>query len=452
MKVNNFDLPSGLVEIIDILDAKGFESYAVGGCIRDSILKIKPKDWDISTQASPVQIKEIFKNYDTISIGEKYGTIAIKSKIDNIYYETTTYRIDGEYIDNRRPSSVKYTNDLKSDLARRDFTINAMAYNHKSGLIDFFGGQDSIKKRIIKTVGSPKTRFSEDYLRIMRAYRFATNLDYNLDSKTRLSALNLKKNLNKISIERLQFEFSSIILSNNFNKINIFFEDISDILFPEFYILKGFEQNNIYHIYDVFYHSLKVLENTRAYLPLRLSAIFHDTGKYYTKSIDKNGIFHFYNHTEYSYKIAKESLKKMRYSNQIYNKTIDIIKNHDIDLPDNDVSARFFLNKFDIDLAILIIDFQIADNSAKNLKNAQKKLDSCILAKKLIDNAIKNNEPYKISHLLINGDDILKNFDIPQSSKIGQILNKLLIEIIKEPKLNNKIFLLDMARQLCYNS
>ena len=283
-----FDLPVNVKKIIRTLQNAGFDAYAVGGCVRDVMLGRKPADWDVTTNARPEQVKKLFRR--TIDTGIKHGTVTVMmNDVNRTYkgYEVTTYRIDGEYEDSRHPKEVTFTEDLKEDLRRRDFTINAMAYNEKTGLVDEFGGAEDLRCRMIRAVGDPYERFTEDALRILRAYRFAAQLGFAIDIKTEEAASELRHNLNNISAERIQTELTKLICSDHPDVIlDMYRAGITGVILPEFDACMRMDQKNKHHLYNVGEHTVRALmvnaefsgiefdEDTLRYI--RYALLFHD--------------------------------------------------------------------------------------------------------------------------------------------------------------------------------
>ncbi|MCL2397976.1 MAG: CCA tRNA nucleotidyltransferase [Defluviitaleaceae bacterium] len=430
------DIPAGAGEIIEKLSVAGFDAYVVGGCVRDCLVGRVPGDWDITTNALPTDIKAVFAGQKMIDIGERHGTIAVKS--GGGYYEVTTYRIDGAYGDGRRPDSVSFTNDLREDLRRRDFTINAMAYSPTSGLVDYFGGHADAKNKIIRCVGDAAERFAEDYLRIMRAYRFAATLNFALADDVRAAALAGRQSLLNIAVERVQTELAKLLLSDNFDAIEVFFKDCADVLFPEITQLKNLEQNNVYHIYDVWDHTFAALRHTPPDLTMRLAALFHDVGKFATKTTDEKGIHHFHGHAKVSHQIAEKTLKKWRFDNNTIQRTLCIVSHHHADTqPDRRLLKRL-INKLGADAVIDILTFQAADNSAKSQLARDTKLKQVLEAKELLEDIISSDEPIKITDLTITGQDIMRELNIGPSAAVGQHLARLMAAVIDNPKLNTR--------------
>ena len=286
-------LPGKVKFIIDTLTDAGWEAYAVGGCVRDSVLGRVPGDWDITTSASPEQIKGLFPK--TVDTGIQHGTVTVLEGGEG--FEVTTYRIDGEYQDMRHPSEVVFTSDLMEDLKRRDFTINAMAYNEKEGLIDAFDGIKDLQEKKIRCVGNPEDRFGEDALRMMRAVRFAAQLGFTIEDRTRQSMVSLAGNLGAVSPERIQTELVKLLISDHPEEMRTLYETgMTAVFLPEFDAMMDTPQNNRHHCYNVGEHTIAALQNIRPDKVLRLTMLFHDVAKPVCKSQDENGIYHFYGH------------------------------------------------------------------------------------------------------------------------------------------------------------
>lgn len=428
-------MPKGAKYIIDALCDAGFDAYAVGGCVRDCLMGRVPTDWDITTQASPKDIKDIFVGCKMIDIGERHGTIAVNAF--GKYFEVTTYRIDGSYGDGRRPDSVSFTNVLQEDLRRRDFTINAMAYNDTAGLVDYFGGVSDIKQSVIRCVGDAALRFSEDYLRIMRAYRFAAVLGFDLTNDVRLAAVQMRDNLHNIAVERVQAELVKMITTDNFDCINMFFNDCGPAIFPEISRLSGVAQNNSYHCYDVYDHTFAVFAHTAQDAAMRLAALYHDAGKYFTKTTDTNGIDHFYGHAKVSFEIAEGAFKKWRFDNATINRALNIIKYHDINAGTDRMAVKRTLNRLGESLLRDILDFQVADNMAKTQLAKDVKLKEVFAAKGMLDEIAASGEPVHISKLAVGGKDVMEVLGIASSAAVGEHLGRLMDRVIEEPELNN---------------
>lgn len=359
-KILKIKLPQKVEFIINKFYENGFEAFAVGGCIRDCVLGRTPKDWDITTSAKPKDIKTIFKK--TVDTGIEHGTVTVL--IENEAFEVTTYRIDGKYEDSRHPKSIYFTNDLREDLRRRDFTINAMAYNNKSGFIDIFEGINDIENKIIRCVGSAYERFEEDALRMLRAIRFSAQLGFNIDEDTKNAILKKVQNLKNISAERIRVELSKLIMSDNPIKILIAYDtNITNIILPEFDAMVKTKQTNPYHIYTVANHSIHAVENIKKsnysdkdFEMLRWTMFLHDVGKPSTRSIDENGIDHFYGHQELSAKMAEKILRRLKFDNYIINMATSLIRIHGETIPIDKKAMRKKINKIGIDKMKFLFD------------------------------------------------------------------------------------------------
>ena len=311
-------VPEDVKRIIETIEKAGFEAYAVGGCVRDCLLGKEPNDWDITTSAKPEQVKSLFRR--TIDTGIKHGTVTVM--LNRVGYEVTTYRIDGEYEDGRHPKEVIFTGSLREDLRRRDFTINAMAYSEKDGLVDLFGGQQDLENKIIRCVGDAKERFTEDALRMLRAVRFSAQLGFTVDEDTISAMKELAPNLSKVSAERIQTELVKTLVSDNPGNLKIAYEcGLTKVFLPEFDLCMECGQNNPNHIYSVGEHILKSVEYAEPERILRLAMLFHDLGKPRCRTQGEDGYDHFYNHAAVSSELAEEVLRRLKFDNH----TIDLV-------------------------------------------------------------------------------------------------------------------------------
>lgn len=440
-------LPNDVKTLLHTLSNAGYEGYVVGGCVRDSFLQSRElNDWDICTNAKPDQVLKIFNDYNVIETGLKHGTVTVL--VNSVGYEITTYRIDGEYKDNRRPENVSFVSDLEQDLKRRDFTINALAYNESNGLIDYNNGILDIENKVIKCVGVAHNRFNEDALRIIRGLRFASVLGFNIEKDTELAMFDLKDNLRNVSNERVSTEFCKLITGKNATEILRKYRDIIAVFIPEITEMFDFEQNSPYHKYDVWEHTIQAVDNIPAnMLTLRLSAFFHDIGKPKTYTQDEKGIGHFYKHAFVSQKIAKNVLTRLNFSNDMINQICMLVQHHDRPLIPNKKSILKFLNKFDIDFLNDYIVLRTADIKAQGTF-LDERLQILVETKQISQTIIAENICYKPSQLKINGNDLIK-LGIPQGEKIGQILTKLMKEILNEKLENDKDILIERAKIFC---
>lgn len=438
------DLPKNVKFIIDTLESAGYEAYAVGGCVRDSILGRTPNDWDITTSAKPLETKALFKK--TFDTGIKHGTISVL--LGKEIYEVTTYRIDGEYEDARHPKEVTFTAELKEDLLRRDFTINAMAYNPTSGIVDLYGGIEDLKNHVIRCVGVPHDRFSEDALRIMRAVRFAAQLDYTIEDKTQEAIRELAGTLSKISAERIQVELIKLLTSDHPEFLKLAWElGITKVILPEFDRAMESEQNNPNHAYSVGEHSLKVMQ----YLPpdkvMRLAGLFHDIGKMDTKTTDEKGVDHFYGHPEVGAKIAAEVFNRLKFDNDTKTKVCRLVECHDWFIGAVPSHIRRYMNRIGEEFFPMIFDFNKADIMAQSFYNREEKLEDLEVLKEAYLKVKEAGDCINIKDLAITGSDVIKA-GVPAGPKVGAVLKALLEEVLDDPAKNNKDYLLSRVDSL----
>jgi tRNA nucleotidyltransferase (CCA-adding enzyme) len=437
-------LPNKIKYLIDLFYDAGFEAFAVGGCVRDSLLGKIPHDWDITTNAKPQQIKNILHNFKTIDTGIKYGTITLI--YENQAIEITTYRTDLQYDDNRHPKKIEFTESLTQDLARRDFTINAMAYNDKIGLIDKFAGLMDLKTKIIRTVGNSNERFNEDGLRILRALRFAAQLNFQIEEETKKTMKANKNLLTKISGERINTEFTKILLSEQCTDIIKKYYDIIGVFIPDLPNLVNLQQNNPYHAYDVFEHTLKCLKNTPSDKIIRYAVLFHDFGKATTKTTDEQGIDHFKNHPAVSQKRAEIIMQRLKFSNHEIAQISNLVKYHDTPIICDEYHIKRWLKKFGSQFLKNLLEVKKADIYGQN-PDLLYRLNQIPKYYNYIEKIEKENQCYNLQNLAINGNDLLQ-IGYKQNAKLGKVLNKLLDEVMKGNISNQKDILLEKAKTL----
>ncbi len=442
--VRKIDLPQSVKYIINVLEQNGFEGYAVGGCVRDALLGREPKDFDITTNALPQQVKKLFRR--TIDTGIKHGTVTIM--INREGYEVTTYRIDGEYEDGRHPNTVKFTPNLIDDLMRRDFTINAMAYNDRDGVVDAFNGQQDLENGIIRCVGCAHDRFTEDALRIMRAVRFAAQLGFDIEEGTREAIKELAGNLNVISAERIAAELFKLIMSDNPGMIREAYNmGITGMMLPEFDVIMNTPQNSPYHSYSVGEHTIRVLEATEKIPYLRWAALLHDIGKPATHTTDEKGIDHFHGHETVSSEMAHDILRRLRLDNNTIGAVTKLIKYHDYPLTASEKIIRRSMNRIGTDIYPLFLKLRWADLAGKSSYSREINTELFKQIDKTYDLVCEAESCVAIRDLAVNGKDIIE-LGAPKGAIIGEILEKLLDMVIDEPTLNNREYLLSEAAKL----
>lgn len=438
-------IPDDVNLIIKTLQDNGFDTYIVGGCVRDSLLGISPKDWDVCTSALPEEIKKCFENFKTIDVGEKHGTIGVV--VNDSIYEVTTFRIDGEYCDNRHPDNVEFTSDIIKDLSRRDFTINAMAYNDNKGLIDPFNGVKDLNLKAIRCVGDPDIRFSEDALRILRAIRFASTYNFSIEVFTATSLVKNRLLINNISVERVANEFSKLLCGTNINYILRRYKDVIAVFLPELVSTFDFEQNNPYHNKTVWKHTTAAVSNIENDLTLRMVMLLHDIGKPLALRTDIKGIDHFAGHNNFSASIAKSALERLKYPKDFIENVVLLITYHDIELGDSKRQIKHILNKIGDDNFKRLLAVKKADILAKSNYKRENQLNNLILAETFYNEIINNKECFMLKDLDINGSDLI-HLGITNGVQIGFILNSILVDVINEEIDNDKVLLKKLALQL----
>lgn len=437
------ELPRKVVLIIKNLQRHGYDAYAVGGCVRDSILNRKPEDWDITTSAKPEQVKRIFRR--TVDTGIEHGTVTVLIGKDG--FEVTTYRVDGLYEDGRHPKEVTFTSRLEEDLKRRDFTINAMAYNDDERLVDAFGGMRDLNYHLIRCVGDPKERFSEDALRILRAVRFSAQLAFPIEPETAEAIKSLAPNLEKISAERIQAELVKLLVSDHPERIQDACElGITKVVLPEWDDMVGVKQNTPHHKYDVAAHTVHALQNVKNDKVLRLTMLFHDMGKPVMKTTDENGRDHFKGHAIASEQIAKTVMKRLKFDNDTIRKVTKLVAYHDYRMEPTGPNVRRAMNEIGVELFPYYLAVRLADTKAQSSYERRGKLENIIQIRELYRNALRNKECVTLKDLAVTGTDLI-NLGIAPGKELGTLLNELLDIVIEDPAWNQKEKLCDYVKE-----
>ncbi len=431
-------LPDEVKTVLNTLKKNGYDAYVVGGCVRDAVLGVEPKDWDITTSATPDKIKECFKPYHLITIGEKHGTIGVV--VNKKVYEVTTYRIDGKYDDNRHPGSVMFTEDIVEDLSRRDFTVNAMAYNEERGLVDPFKGELDLKYMALRCVGDPDIRFNEDALRILRGLRFASVYNFSIEGNTSVSILRNKKLLNNISMERIASELNGILCGKNVSFILRRYKDVIAVLIPELVATFDFAQNTPHHNKTVWRHITASVSNIEPDKLLRMVMLLHDIGKPLALRTDKKGIDHFKGHNHFGAVLAKTALQRLKYPTKFIEDVTTLIEFHDVRFSDSKKQIKHVLNKIGEENFRRLMKVQRADILAQSKYMREAKLKNLSLAEYSFERILKDGECYKIKDLNINGSDLI-HLGINDGKTIGVILEALLDNVIDETIENDTISL-----------
>lgn len=442
-------IPRDVQSIIDMLESHGHSAYIVGGCVRDAIMGRTPHDYDICTSALPDEVLSIFSDRKVIETGLKHGTVTVQG--DEDYYEVTTYRVDGEYTDGRHPDEVRFVDDVVEDLSRRDFTINAMAYNERTGLMDPFRGYDDIKNGLIRCVGNPANRFSEDALRIMRAVRFAATCGFTIHQDTHEAMLSLRHLLAQVSEERKTSEFCKMLVYANVDLL-MSYRDIFATFIPEVQKTFDFEQNNPHHIYDVYEHIVHSVVEAPQDLHIRLALMFHDIAKPLTYTEDEGGVGHFYGHASEGAEMSKEIMKRMRMDNDTIASVSELIASHDMATSTSLKTIRRMISKLGEDQTRRLIAVMRADKLAQS-ENADtlKNLEVLYIMESNIDVVKANDECFTLKSLAINGHDLI-GLGVKDGKLIGKTLNHLLDIVLAEPEKNVKETLIELALKYVENN
>lgn len=438
-----FSIPDYVNIVLNRLSDNGFDAYIVGGSVRDLILGKAPHDYDVTTNAKPDEIEDMFKDFRTISIGKEFGTIIVVQSQGSI--EVTTYRIEGEYLDGRRPTQVSFTKEIEKDLSRRDFTINSMAYNDSQGLIDPYNGRDDLVNKLIRTVGKPRERFVEDHLRILRGIRFASQLGFEIEEETYKASKEMSHLLSKISVERIREELFKILLSKKPSYGIRLMNDLGvlDTILPELKATVGFNQQNPHHDKNVFDHTLCVLDNVSAILEIRLAALFHDIGKPHTFTIDDKGIGHFYHHDELGVNMTKEILTRLKCPNDLIKGVLLLVGDHMTKSRDmKDKGLKRLISRVGEDRIFNLMNLQRADRACTNSSADVDYFKERILH---IRRILNNDEVYEKEQLAINGYDII-NLGYDQGKIVGEILDYLLEQVLSNPEFNEKEKLIELIK------
>ena len=454
IKIN---VPEDARKIIQVLNDAGHEAYVVGGCVRDSVLGRTPADWDITTSASPAQVKELFRR--TVDTGIKHGTVTVlmKSGGELNGYEVTTYRIDGVYDDGRHPRNVTFTSDLSKDLERRDFTINAMAYHPEKGLVDLFGGREDLSNNVIRCVGDAEKRFGEDALRMMRAIRFAAQLGAQIEPDTYTAIKKLAPTLEKVSAERIRVEVEKLLMSDNPEFFRLFYESgLTKVFMPEFDSCMVTTQENPHHAYNVGDHMLHAVsavnlerladeysgeefeKNKRI---LRLTMLLHDIGKPDKKTVDEEGIAHFKFHPEHGTEMSEEILRRLRYDNDTIKMVTGLVAAHEMRYPAEKKNVRRIIGKVGEEFFPLLYYVNEADALAQSMYMRTEKLQRLQDIRRLYEEVKHDNECMSLKNLAVKGADLIAA-GVSPGPGLGSILQKMLEDVIEDPSHNDRDYLM----------
>ncbi len=437
------EIPQGAAKVLKQLQTNGYEAFVVGGCVRDSLMGRTPSDWDITTSALPEEVKECFPK--TIDTGIEHGTVTVR--MDGESYEVTTYRIDGKYEDARHPKEVVFTPNLEEDLKRRDFTINAMAYNDSVGLVDLYDGVKDMEQKVIRCVGNPVSRFSEDALRMLRALRFSAQLDFSIHEETFAAIQKLAPTLEKISAERIQVELVKLVSSEHPEKMRDVYESgLSKVFFPEWDAMMMCEQETQHHAYTVGEHVIRVMENVPPRANIRLAAMLHDVAKPICKKTDDKGVDHFVGHPTLGGEMAKAVLRRLKFDNDTISYVSAMACYHDERPEATPRNVRRLISRVGADLMPDLLILKKADTIGQSEYQREEKLAYVAKISDLFGEIMANKEAVSIKDLVINGNDLME-LGMKKGPGLGEFLKECLETVIDDPSKNNREYLLGEAKR-----
>ena len=436
-------IPEYVNSILLRLRQAGFSAYAVGGCVRDALRGVEPHDWDVCTSARPEETERVFSDLPRIDTGRKHGTVAVI--LDHRPVEITTFRADGVYLDNRHPEAVTFLNDLRGDLSRRDFTINAIALDEDERPIDLFGGREDLRDRIVRTVGDPVRRFSEDGLRILRGLRFASRLDFTVEPETARAMIEERDLLKNISAERIFTELRGILIGPAAGRVLRDFAPVFFTILPELAPLAGFEQHSPYHDSDVWEHTLRAFEASPAQIVFRLALLFHDCGKPACFTRDETGRGHFYGHPRKSRELCEQALRRLKCDGDTMNRVLYLVEKHDTWLPDTEKNMRRFLLREGADRVRDLLVVERCDALAHSPYGRDPALVNVDKWEALVNAVLVERPCLSLRDLVISGDDLL-SLGMAPGPRMGQLLNEILEQAADGTLKNDRTALLAYAK------
>lgn len=438
-------IPEHALTVVERLERYGYEAYVVGGCVRDSLLGRSPKDWDVCTNALPEEVLRVFRRFHVIKTGLQHGTVTVM--VSHQPVEVTTFRIDGAYTDNRHPDSVNFVSRVEEDLARRDFTINAMAYNPTRGLVDAFGGQEDLRAGIIRCVGEPDARFNEDGLRILRALRFAARYNFGIETETAFSIHRNRHLLENVSVERIFAELKGILVGEGVLGMMQAFPDVFAVIIPELAPAIGFDQRNPHHCYDVWTHIAHAVQAAPADEVLRLALLLHDIAKPATYTLGEDGKGHFYDHGQVGADMARDILLHLKSDTATLQNVVTLVREHDRVLPTTAPGMRRLIGKLGIGTLQQLLSIKQADMSAQSTHEREQKKATLREARLLLEDVLDEAPAFTVSDLAITGRDLIA-LGVKPGPAMGNILKTLLSEVQDELLPNTPGALSTRAREL----
>ncbi len=435
-------LPPDVAALIARLQKHGFAAYAVGGCVRDSLRGVAPHDWDVTTAATPDEIAVLFADHRTVTVGAQHGTVAVVTQERTV--EITTFRTEGGYADNRHPDAVTFVSDVESDLARRDFTVNAMAYNEKDGLIDPFGGQEDLANGILRCVGDAATRFSEDALRILRGLRFAATLPLSIAPETACALHQERERLHNIAAERVAVELTKLLCGENARPVLRDYRDVLAVVIPEIAATFDFDQRNPHHCYDIYMHTLHALSAAPPDPIVRWAVLLHDIGKPDTFTVDENGIGHFKGHAAAGVPIVKQILMRLRMSRDTVETVTTLVETHDRQILPTESAVKRVLNRYGERIFRYLIAVKHADNAAHAL-HATERRAQWQAVEAVLNTVLEQQSCFSLKDLAVKGTDVTA-IGVPAGPAVGKMLERLLGDVMDGHCENDREILLARLR------
>lgn len=440
----NILLPEPVRMALDLLEGKGFQAYAVGGCVRDRLLDMEPFDWNIATSALPCETAECFSGCARVMLtGAQLGTVSVI--LGGMRMEATTFRVDGDYSDTRRPDRVRFTGDIREDLRRRDFTVNAMAYHPRRGLVDPFGGYEDTKAGVLRCLGDPDARLSQDALRILRALRFMSQRGFTMEKKTGQAVLRCRELLRQLSAQRIAGETERLLCGAGVGAVLRQYHAVLEVFMPELAPMVGFRQRNPYHLYDVFEHTVRVVENVVPVREVRLAALLHDCGKPDCFSVDERGIGHFYGHPAHSVRHARDILGRLKYDKRTIELVCALIEHHDAYIPPEEKTVRRLLSRLGPERTQLLLELKKGDCIGQGV--SLERVESLREAQRVAAAVVERGECLTLADMAVDGKDLI-GIGAPRGPYIGRLLDELLNRVIEGTLKNERGALLDASREL----
>lgn len=433
-------LPDQVQEILRRLEGAGYEAWCVGGAVRDALLGLEPGDWDVTTSAPPEAVLDLF-GPNALPTGLRHGTVTVGGGRG---VEVTTFRRDGDYLDNRHPDHVEFTGSLTEDLARRDFTVNAIAVNHRGDLADPSGGREDLQARLLRAVGEPERRFGEDALRILRGLRFASRLGFSVESDTAAALHNCAPLLRHIAPERIREELTGILCGGYVREVLLAYSDVLGVFLPEILPCVGFDQHSVYHCYDVWEHTAHAVAAAEPLPVLRWAMLLHDLGKPETFTLDGEGRGHFYGHWRSSVPLAEAALDRLRMDNQSKKTILTLVERHDAPLTLSEKAVRRALARYGEPTLRLLLKVKRADNmaQAEQYRDRQQLIDQW---EDLLELVLRSGDCFSLRQLAVKGGD-LTALGL-RGPAVGEALGELLEQVMDEKLPNNRGMLLEYVKE-----